>query len=197
MKITVEAGTYDEAIDELRKFLNENYAAYPNIARNVSIEFELYDSKNRICPDNEKEFKISDGKVTDHLNQEMAEAIETVKRKLGNEVKSLEDQVSAMTRHIKLDESYLAAKDEKGRKPENVEKRREELRQHRQKRKELQELLKDHYYVLHAVSERRYKGRSVTYKRHIPKNGKYEIHLDFDLPGFKGSYDIYQGLKRN
>lgn len=199
MKITIEKGThYSEVLDTLRKFLDENYKEYPILSKNLNIYFDLCNASNQICPDNKKEFKISGEQVTDVINQGVQKALKETKIELGNEVKRMERHLSIIERYLRLDRSYLATAEERGRKPENVKKREDELKKHLKELQDLQDLLKDYYYVINAVREGRYKGRAEIYNSHNygRQQRTYVFYLDFDLPEFKGTYSIYKGLQR-
>lgn len=199
MKITIESGTtYTEALEILKNFLDKNYAEYPILEKKMNIYFYLNGKAGQICPDNKQEYLISKQGVTDVKQVEMIEAVEETKTEIGNRISSLERQLFSINRYIRLDESYLSTAESKGRKPENIEKRKEELNKHYKERQDHQELLRIYSCVYNAVKEKNYKGRAEihTINRYGRKQRIYEVFLDFDLPEFYGTYSIMKGLQR-
>lgn len=128
MKLTIKSGeSVDHAIQYLTEFLLERKEEYPLLKGNMNVYVTLEGFGHRNCPENEKEYILTDEQPIDvELSQLLAkknEAKEGWKRYLAVQAKKVQSAASA----VDLDIRYLETAEGKGRKPETIERRKAQL----------------------------------------------------------------------
>lgn len=129
MKLSINKGvSYKNAIDILSEFLQENFSDYPILKNTMNIYITLKNSDNQICPDNEKEYILNqDGQVKDVLEDEKTKEFTKRMREWNSFINSYENKISRLEKQVNTDINYLETAKEKGRKEENITKRKIQL----------------------------------------------------------------------
>ena len=168
----------DDMIESLRAFLKEKYADYPYTKGSCNIYIKLQDADGA-SPNNEADYKF-DGQTFINIGEKAkAASIENAKTKWQAYIIS-HDSSPARSRHsIETDTNYLESATEKGRKPENIAKRKAELE------KKQQELASIENYIelLHKLD----KDAHIKYNiiKYVSKgssyNYEYVTEIEFQL----------------
>lgn len=128
MKLTIKKGeSVESAIQYLTDFLNEYKEEYPILKGDMSVYVTLRGNDNRICPENEKEFILSEEYAVDVEGSRYAAAKENLLRMWKHTISNAARKVQVAQGKIDTDIRYLETAEEKGRKPENIVKRKTQL----------------------------------------------------------------------
>lgn len=197
MKITILGKvTYTDALDMLQRYFETHCKDYPYAAREIKIDLDLVDENDHPYPANDKELVITEDMVEDGSKKEMLELLETTKAYLFLDQEKYAGQLSCVDHRVKMDESYLSTAQEKGRKPEKIAERQEELAKHSKEQEDMRAILSDYTTAANAVKNDEYKARFevFTNEKWGRKQKFKEVFLDIQVPGFSGSYCISKGL---
>ena len=134
MKITVEKGmNVQSALDSIKDFLAEQFLEYPNLKGNLNLYLTLQDGNGDVCPKNEREYEIYSDRIVDVMEtaktETYSETINSLRAYLRYELHKKE----RVLHDISVAENYIATAEEKGRKPENIAKRKNDLVKYKEK----------------------------------------------------------------
>lgn len=200
MKLTIKSGvTVDKALEYLTDFLSEVKEEYPILKGNMNVYLTLQGLDRRICPENEKEYVLTEEHIVDVegsriqvAKNELLEAWERFVQNTGRAVQNAKHK-------IEVDFQYLGTAEEKGRKPENIEKRKLQLENNQallkqaKEKQEFVQMLNDcvktgniKWYFLKSVS------RKSSYDYSIDAN--IIFHEVDGFTGYFGGYGMYRQL---
>lgn len=132
MKIVINSGaSIESAMKYIQEFLSENYSEYPIIKSSLNLYVTLKNGKGQICPDNEKEYVISNGHAKDVFAEEMNLAFDQRLCDWKHFFSSHKRKLLQLQNQIELDKNYLETAEEKNRKKENIEKRKAEYKKNK------------------------------------------------------------------
>lgn len=128
MKLVIKKGeSVDDALQYLQDFLAEYSAEYPKLKSNMNIYITLEGYDRRICPENDKEFILTKEKLIDVEGEELEKKKLLALRSWQVFLLSQKDDVKRAEKNVTLDLRYINSAEERGRKPEAIEKRKELL----------------------------------------------------------------------
>lgn len=191
MKIVLDKGEkLENAIKYLSDFLSEYCSDYPILKGKLNLYLTLKNSKNQICPDNEKEYIISDGQVIDVLDENEKDAFNTILDLWNDYFKYYKRQTLKIRKSIENDEVYINTAEEKQRKKENLEKRIVEYEKHKLSLAESEEFEETLVLLNSSILENRIKVFYI--KNEYGSSYKYKLDVVFvfeNINGFNGYFD--------
>ena len=145
MKIIINKGeNIKNAINLLNNFILENYSEYPILKNTLNIYITLKNESDEVCPDNEKEYMLTNNYIIDILKERKQQALDELliywdhfRNRLSREIEKIEN-------YIKLDENYINTSIEKNRKKENIEKKK---KIYEKNKKDLDLLIKNKNFI--------------------------------------------------
>ncbi len=183
MKLTIKSGeSIENALDYLRKQLEPYKDDFPLLKGNMNVYVTLEGFGHKDCPDNTKELVLSGDEPIDMEKSRVfaarKQALDGWERFYN---KNLEDTIRYEAA-IESDIRYIETAEEKGRKPENVEKRKKELLKNKAALQGTQEKNK----LLVALNERVLSGNvEWLFNKQTKRNATYDYTLNPILV-FKG-----------
>lgn len=140
MKIVINKGErIENAIETIRNFLCENYSDYPILKNSMNLYVTLENDSEQLCPDNEKEYIIENGHATNKVAESKELAYDETLHYWNSYIAILEREILILKRKIKTNKKYIETADEKGRKLENIFKKKAELEYNQNKLKVLED----------------------------------------------------------
>jgi hypothetical protein len=196
MKIVIEAGTtVTSALEKISQFLTESYTDYPVLKNNMNIYIALKNSNGQTCPDNEKEYILTNEEVKDVFLEEKKAAYERHLSLWNSYVYSKRMNLERLHNQIEKDKNYLATAEDKKRKKENIEKRKEEYLRHQKQYESDNKKLQ----LLINLDEAVKMGTFIKYyiKNTYRSSYKYDLEVIFvfdNINGYTGFFN-HSGLK--
>lgn len=127
MKIVVNKGeSIEDAITAIKNFLEQNYSEYPILKNTMNLYVTLQNDINQICPDNQKEFILNKGKVKDVDAESRENAFTKILEHWNGYLRCMDSKMLSIQHKIELNKNYIDTALMKGRKKENVIKRKKE-----------------------------------------------------------------------
>lgn len=201
MKITIKRGeSVQNASQYLLEFLTQYEEQYPILKSDMNVYVTLTGFGSRICPENEKEYILSQNGVRDVEAERIAEAKEKLINEWNRYIKCVRKCAENVEKQLKSDMEYLETAVEKKRKPEMVERRRKAF----EKKREDYKSLSAYCALLEELEEMRIKAAGVRWhfiKINQPKMTyvytlkPYLIFVNTEgtawhFQGFGGRYDV-------
>lgn len=141
MKLVIKSGeSVDNALAYLRDFLEGYKEEYPMLKGNMNIYVTLEGFGHRGCPDNEKEYVLTGGDPDDVEERNIGARKEEALAGWKNYVKAQYNKVKNFTTELDIAMRYIDTAEQKGRKPENVEKRKALVEKSKANLKEAEEM---------------------------------------------------------
>lgn len=188
MRIVIEKG-YDSKIMMaiLSNFIFKHAEEYPILKENMIVDITLKNKINQIDPDNEREFYLGENELRNYK----AEREEYYDYRLNEEWEDfIFDSSLSIMKEIQKDKNYILTATEKGRKPENIEKRKLLLAKNERRLAEEQNRMKK----LHPFIEL-YEKKQVKFQYEVDEWGDSFKAVIFDIDGenytFEYSFEIY------
>ncbi len=197
MKLVIESGiTVSEAVEQLKMFFSGQCADYPYLKSKMNVYVDLKNDKRQICPNNEKEFVLSNQKFVDVLEKEQQGIFVDMLNRLLSRMRVLIQQCVCEEQSIAKDQKYLDTATEKGRKKERIAQRKNELLEHQKKYMELQSRIRIYKCIINAINEGQFERQvSVRTEKQYGRNNRvYEMILSGQLDDFKWNYSNVHGL---
>ena len=197
MKLVIESeATVDAALKQIKMFFDTQCADYPYLKGKMHIYVDLKNDKRQICPDNEKEYVISEEEVVDVLEQEKLDLFYKMNDKLEYDLQCLLKQRKDKEREITRDKRYLDTAEEKGRKIERIENRKIALQVHIEQLAELQNRIHEYHTVISAINDGQFECnvKIRTEKKYGRNKRTYEMILSGQSEEYQWIYSNIYGL---
>lgn len=128
MRLKVKYGeSVDNAIRYLQAFLEQYKDDYPILESNLNIYITLKAADEKRCPDNEREFILTESASIDAEQAKNAKYQAEALTSWTQFFHHKEFLYHRLLHNIEMDQDYIDTAEEKGRSPENIEKRRKQL----------------------------------------------------------------------
>lgn len=193
MKLTIKSGVSTaKAMMYIENFLDDNYKDYAFLKGNLNLYITLKDDENRNCPDNEKEYVLAAENTTDVEAEKIAAAKRKVLSSWKKHIEYHKRMLEKKIKEVSIDENYLATAKDKGRKPENIEKRQRLYQKNQielRKMNETNDLLEK---LDQCVNSRKMEWYITKWKgrRKTSYDYSFEVYLLFrNIGGFTGYYE--------
>lgn len=197
MKIVIEKGTsIEDAIKLLSNFLTESYSEYPILKNDATMYITLKNFNGQFCPDNQQEFCLLESGIKNKREEAQKYAINLCLSQWKYFIESFDIKKRALEKKIKTDCAYLESAVTKGRKPENVKKRKAEYQRNLKSLEDIENEILLISYLQEAVNTGNYRTIITQYNGKNPYDYTLEAALQFaDINGWTGYFNG-RSLKR-
>lgn len=196
MKLVIKKGTsVENAMKSISEFLLDNYSDYPIIKNTMNVYIALENENGQICPDNEKEFSITQEEVKDVMEEEKNIKLNEILDDWQSLRTHHSNRLERLEREVANDVAYLDRAKENGRKESNIAKRK---KQHEKNKEELEEERKTNEKIIlfdNAINENNF---TVCFTKYTDRRSPYKYRLDVmlvfkDVDGYNGYFNGYSG----